>query len=398
MNFAKKFFYLFLLVLVGDFLFFKPAQAVVPPDFIFNIGSQIVQIFSVIAVFLSTVFVTVYQFVKMRLKNLKAGKLFWVGATLVVLVVAGLGATIYSLYKKNVWYSNWIKTEQIKAANAIVGQNNYFYDRIIVSGVDGQNKNFLLSFEAVRSQGAASSYTHGYNATILYDGKTYIGGDGFDSPSSSIKAGGLVTSYTWQSPSQLPTESGIVSLSVQGKAVSLELSGLNSDFLVKNKLNYFRYISSGKAHIVFDGQSFEGNVMVDKVLSNDKRVPTLGGYSPKRVSHSIALWDDEGRFYHFDLSEVFEKNDLYQSHQWILFKDILNGGVQKFYRSDLRFKTSKDGAMWNITVPEMDVANFVFETGQVLKNETGFISDVSGFVLKDNTRKKIRGYAIYEKI
>jgi hypothetical protein len=348
------------------------------PDIIFNIGSQIVQVFSVVVVFLSTIFVTVYQFIKIKLKTLKVSKLFLLGSIIVILLISGLSVGIYSLYKKNALYADWVRAEQLRAANSTVGENNYFYDRIIVSALDGEKKQFLLTLEAVRSQSGKSSYLHGYTATVLYEGQEYTSGDTFEAAVNSIQPHQLVTEYNWQSPNQLPVESGNISFKIQDKVISVSLTDLNGDFLVKNKLNYFRYVSAGKAHIIFDGLAMDGHVMVDKVLSNDKRVPTLDGYSPKRTTHSIALWDEQGRFFHFDLSDVAEKNDLYQSHQWILFKDGSSGGAQKFYQANLKFNSSGVKQKWNISVPQMNGAEFAFEAVQVIANPDGFVSEVSG--------------------
>jgi hypothetical protein len=398
MDNLKRIFYIFLLITVGNLVLFQTAQAVIPPDFIFNIGSQIVQVFSVVVVFLSTIFVTVYQFVKIKLKNLKVSKLFWVSSVIVILLIAGLSVEIYSLYRKNSVYADWVRSEQLRAANSTVGENNYFYDRIIVSALDGEKKQFLLTLEAARSQSGKSSYLHGYTATVLYEGQEYTSGDTFEAAVNSIQPHQLVTEYNWQSPNQLPVESGNISFKIQDKVISVSLTDLNGDFLVKNKLNYFRYVSAGKAHIIFDGLAMDGHVMVDKVLSNDKRVPTLDGYSPKRTTHSIALWNEEGQFFHFDLSDVVEKNDLYQSHQWILFKNGSSGGAQKFYKATLKFASSGVKPKWNITVPQMNSAEFAFEADQVMANSDGFVSEVSGYMVKDNVRQAVHGYALYENI
>ena len=97
------------LVVVGGL---KEAIAVPPPDFLFNVGTQIVQIFSVIVIFLSAILVSVRQFAKTYFINIKHKKLVWSALALIVIGVAFWGATWYQDKKENEAYLQWVAESQ----------------------------------------------------------------------------------------------------------------------------------------------------------------------------------------------------------------------------------------------------------------------------------------------
>ncbi len=71
--------------------------AVPPPDFLFNVGSQIIQIFSIVIVFLSAATFSIGQFVKVYFRQMKHKKLVWISA--------GLGVVLISFM---VAYQEWV--------------------------------------------------------------------------------------------------------------------------------------------------------------------------------------------------------------------------------------------------------------------------------------------------
>lgn len=88
-------------VLVVCLLLASPAQAVPPPDFIINVGSQVMQFFSLALLFLTAIFSSIYQFVRVRFTNTQMKTNYWVIALLVIILVATTGAmTFGSLLKE----------------------------------------------------------------------------------------------------------------------------------------------------------------------------------------------------------------------------------------------------------------------------------------------------------
>jgi len=104
----KLAFKLFTGMISTSFLFAAPAYAVPPPDFIFNLGGQLVYVFSAAAVLLSAIFSVSYQYLKVRYQALKMRP--WLVFSVVLLVaLISVGVTYgYSKYKQNAEYQQWL--------------------------------------------------------------------------------------------------------------------------------------------------------------------------------------------------------------------------------------------------------------------------------------------------
>ncbi len=90
----------------------ESAHAVPPPDFIFNVGTQIVQVFSIVVLFLTAVLASVKQYAKVYFDAIEHKKLFWVGTGLVVVMMAFGGAYYYGQYTQDAEYKKWLADSQ----------------------------------------------------------------------------------------------------------------------------------------------------------------------------------------------------------------------------------------------------------------------------------------------
>lgn len=112
MKFADK-----VILFVGLFFFgIKSVLAVPPPDFIFNVGAQIAQFFSIAVLFLGAVLATVRQFAKVYLVRFGSKKIIWILLLVGIFGVSGGATYFYGQYEQNVAYQDWL--EDSKAQNA----------------------------------------------------------------------------------------------------------------------------------------------------------------------------------------------------------------------------------------------------------------------------------------
>ncbi|MBP9718535.1 hypothetical protein KBD59_04555 [Candidatus Gracilibacteria bacterium] len=99
-----------LLLLIGVSLFGIPlAYAVPPPDFLFNVGSQVAQFFSIIILFLGAGLAAMRQFGQVYFDRFKHKKLVWVVLILVVIGIGLVGAYFYGTYQQDAAYDKWLK-------------------------------------------------------------------------------------------------------------------------------------------------------------------------------------------------------------------------------------------------------------------------------------------------
>jgi rhodanese-related sulfurtransferase len=98
-----------LLLGLGVYILFPlPTHAVIPPDFIFNVGSQLVQIFSIVVLFFSAVFGVVWQFLKTRFAIVKYKKLILVGSGIIIILISLGIAYLYDQHRQIVEYKKWL--------------------------------------------------------------------------------------------------------------------------------------------------------------------------------------------------------------------------------------------------------------------------------------------------
>lgn len=93
------------------------AFAVPPPDFIFNVGAQIVQIFSIVAIFFSAAFASIARFAKIYLAGIKHKYLFWTFLILIGLGVSFGAAFFYGKYEQDRAYQQWVAESENQNAN-----------------------------------------------------------------------------------------------------------------------------------------------------------------------------------------------------------------------------------------------------------------------------------------
>lgn len=86
------------------------AAAIPPPDFIFNVGSQIAQVFSILVLFLSALIATTRQYARVYFDHLKHKKIVWALIAAIVLAVAWGGASYYEGYRQDQALQEWQKT------------------------------------------------------------------------------------------------------------------------------------------------------------------------------------------------------------------------------------------------------------------------------------------------
>ena len=101
--------------LLGTLLFWfvpAPASAVVPPDFIFNIGAQTVQFISYVSAILLTILVATFEYVRLHVGYVKGHKKIITGGIIgIVIVVSGIWFW-HESYLQKVAYADWLRESE----------------------------------------------------------------------------------------------------------------------------------------------------------------------------------------------------------------------------------------------------------------------------------------------
>lgn len=103
-----------LLLFIVVCLFPKNVQAVLPPDFIFNVTTQIIQSFSIALIFLSVTFGSAYRFIKLKYTQFQFKKTYIPIILALIIVISLLVARVYGTYLQNLEYQKWLTESQTK--------------------------------------------------------------------------------------------------------------------------------------------------------------------------------------------------------------------------------------------------------------------------------------------
>lgn len=94
----------------------ETVYAVPPPDFLFNLGSQVAQVFSIAVLFLSAIFSISYKFIKAKLVLMQSKKIAFISISVIAIVGISVGsAYLYKNYKQNIEYEKWLEESNLYA-------------------------------------------------------------------------------------------------------------------------------------------------------------------------------------------------------------------------------------------------------------------------------------------
>jgi rhodanese-related sulfurtransferase len=108
------------------FLFIAGTQSVLavpPPDFLFSVGAQVMQIFSILAIFLSAAVVSASRFFKVYFQSIKYKKIIMVALAITIIGTSLATAYGYQQYEQNKQYREWIAQSKAQIINEST-QNN----------------------------------------------------------------------------------------------------------------------------------------------------------------------------------------------------------------------------------------------------------------------------------
>lgn len=132
----KKIITLSALIFAGYLCIFPhPAKAVIPPDFIFNIGTQIAQFFSIVAILFTAVLGTFFQFFKVRFHAVKHKATVLILTILVIVTASATSAYFYAQYRQKVEYQKWLAESQQNTASTGADKN----DQLHIGNQNNQN-------------------------------------------------------------------------------------------------------------------------------------------------------------------------------------------------------------------------------------------------------------------
>lgn len=404
-------------------LFLLPfsAHAILPPDLIVSVGSNLLQILGVIALALTTVYVAVFAALRQGFFILKkyayavlmgatliAGVILYVYISKQEVLVGLLQDQVDQLQTENVILKNnqQIKVEQVASSTVMLtcGENGEemgpcvpgkeFHGETFV--VQGGGLVLELDINRIEVEPDTDVFTEYLYLNGAYQGSLFSEVSKIIATGTAPVAQAFLKRIEVQPASDLSTRTGyVLELEVAGKQIQIQIPEVQGDFVSRSELTYTRLHSSGQAVVVIDGRRESASAYVEKTYSSDahKNIFFPGYESVDAKTAQFVLWDESGNFYLFDATDVTQAPPQYVSHRWLLQKDQ-EGRSTKSYMGTYGERTTGIKLGWSLSLPEFADAKIELTADDLFKSEGGRIrAIVSGTVSDQSGSRTIRGIA-----
>ncbi len=345
------------LFVVGIFPF--SAHAVLPPDVIYSVGTQLYATLAGVGVFILGSILAVVPFIKGLFGRVWTPK---VGLPLLGIICL-FGASLFLFYS----LVNVVEApspfdsgpKDTSTTTSTSAQHRFFADRFVVIGKRDAGEKFLLNLDVNRKERVDGAFEH------YYLGKLLTGNDTWNFYENRTASGTEVLPDLFFSRFQAEEaadhsarDTFTFSFMHDGKAYTVVTEELSADFLTKNTPEYTWYTSAGKASVSIDGISFPAQVMYQKTYSTDYR-PTIffeGGDTLSPETTQLVLWNEKGDFYFVDNTVVDQTHPAYASHFWAL-KKTTEGMMYKSFEGSARKENGEEGVSFASSIPAFENTN-----------------------------------------
>ena len=381
-----------------------PAQAfaVLPPDVLFSIGSQVGQMYAISAAVVLAALAGVAPALAAFFHNR-----FVRGALIALAVLALLGIWSYALlaiYRPAPAPDVYIDNQPIANLGTTTGAlpyptgKRYSSERFVFMGRHADGTPIVLDVYVNRKELEGGGFIHYYFAdavdarSIKHAYKERL------APDDRIIPDLLFSNFTRSVASDHSSrETYSFSIPFGTMVYAFTTSELKGDFILKNEPDYTMYASAATATLALNGEKIEGNIMFQRAYSNDysKTVFFEGMESLVSEAKQIIVWDDTGTFYLIDTSDVHAVSPWYASHFWGLSKRA-DGVTRRAFSGSFTRDGVNTPNIFNASVPDLGI-----NTLRVRMTERFHTKEFAGFVegdISDQTgTRPVAGVASYSE-
>ncbi|MFN8389715.1 MAG: hypothetical protein U0136_05445 [Bdellovibrionota bacterium] len=246
-------------------------------------------------------------------------------------------------------------------------EQHYYGTELLFSGADPQGNEFSLHLLLSRAQDPLNGkFNHYYDIGVVYKNvNDFEYQSEFHSESAVVPFGALLE-FQRSAAADLSAREGYeLSVKLHDTTYRVEMPKLEADFLIKNSLEYTKYMSVGKASVTVDGATFpvDGTAEVSYSANFAPLVFFPGHDTLDSETHVITAWDDKHNFYFFDQSDVPHPLPAYEPHTWVLSKNHANGARFRAFAAETDFRGGQDGPVeWRVRVPDLKLILAVEES------------------------------------
>lgn len=424
--------YLLILALAVGFIPYQ-VHALLPPDLVVSVGSQIVQFFSIGAVVVGGVFSSLAYW--SRRWFCWSNKKVWKVISLIVFIVVCAIVLVYVVELEKQNNNSLNQMEKLQSINAgleerlgnsvsladyqrLVAELNkqspdfrpdiflfatgtqsldkqFHSDNIIL--YRGGGSSFALEIDFNRIEVSPGVYTHYTYLNGNINGEIISDYDSVFATTTTLQKNRYVTEISRVMADDLsPRDSYKVTVLVNGDPVSFEIKNLQGDFVTRNHPDYTQLQSEGTAEVIYKGEKFEAQALVENTYANNYTTKIFfPGYQEiDSTTHQFVLWDENENFYLIDISEVRSDTPEYPSHVWLLYKSASGETIKKSFSASVSSVSDKIGRVsWSVSAPDFEGAMITVSPVVPFKQsgEDRIRTEVSGTIYDNNGSRSIGG-------
>ena len=370
----------------------QTVEAVLPPDLVVSVGSQIAGFFSLLVAVVVSVFASLgvlYAGWFERFKHYSTYIAFG------ILVLALLASNAFYLWQLN-QPSHVVAPEYPTFTTATTTQdctNCAFYSDSLTLYVPDSSNPLVIELDLNRRQELDGLFTHYYflNGTVgkNFDEYTQFSSNVYDlQPNDFLNS---IQRIEAEDASVRDIYTGVVETQA-GELITFESEAVDGDFITRNKPEYTQFQSATTFNVMVNGETKTAFGLVENLQSTDyrKRIFFPGMALLESLTHQFVLWDEAGAFYMIDDSKVFSNTPAYPAHSWLLYKSAVDGTTKKGFLTQI---TQLDESSWQVTVPDFQNGIITVSAVEEYKVESNGRSRyvVSGTVVDERGTRTISG-------
>lgn len=338
-----------------------PAEAIVPPDLLFSLGSQFTQFISLIAITAVSIFTAIAVVFRQTLFVFRGHIWPVISALLGITLLATIGYSVWSIQQLDQEYRTDINDIIANASSTTA--HHYYNDSITLwqTTTDAIPRAIMLDLN--RKEVRSGMFEHFYYLSILgdrdLDDYTYQ-----LAATSSTVADDFLRSYSRTPASDLSVRDTITgTIEIEGDPLRFVINEPEADFLTKHTDLYTRYHSATTATVSYRGETYTTFALAESAFSNDYRhyVYFPGLDRLHATTYQFILWDERGNFYLLDDTTVHTPNPAYPSHTWVLHKQADTGYSKKAFRASVVRDTPET---WTVKLPDIASSSIRMTTRQ----------------------------------
>lgn len=322
------------------------ADAVLPPDVLFSIGSQATQIFALLGVAIMSMVSagSAYLMHGVAFFRTRSG-LMLVGSTLCI------GALMYGAISVTP-RTEYIPPLEQSASN----HRGYIALRAVVISKDIENP-YVLELDLNSRENADGTFSKYYFAEMIQNNIATNDYTQFTGATDAIEPHDFLEKIERTPFPDLSARETIDYRVTLGEhSISITSNDLHGDFITKNTPEYTKYISVGEAQVNIDDISSSAYIFLSPVHSTDyaRYIFTPDYNTVTGTAKQFILFDENGDFYLIDQSSVENPTLAYPSHIWTLHKNRSTGALYKGYSGSITSSapTVSKESVWHLEAPE----------------------------------------------